>query len=83
MKPHSILNAIRLAVLPAIVSLTGCAVGPDYHRPDAVLPPAYSDAEKIDGRQTDNKVAVAGDEWWELVNDTVLDDLVDRAFQRN
>lgn len=38
-------RALSAAVAAATaVLLAGCAVGPDYHRPDAAIPAAYKEA---------------------------------------
>jgi multidrug efflux system outer membrane protein len=68
--------AAGLAFLLAV--LTGCAVGPDYHRPEVDLPAQYAEAAK-----TDKHATTATREWWKLFNDPLLDDLVSRAFARN
>jgi NodT family efflux transporter outer membrane factor (OMF) lipoprotein len=62
-----------LALLLAL-ALTGCMVGPDYHRPDVDIPAAYKEAG-------DWKAAKPGDEaprgnWWEIYADGELNDLV-------
>jgi NodT family efflux transporter outer membrane factor (OMF) lipoprotein len=62
-----------LALLLAL-ALTGCMVGPDYHRPDVEIPAAYKEAG-------DWKPAQPGDEaprgnWWEIYRDSELNSLV-------
>ncbi|MFY9328692.1 MAG: efflux transporter outer membrane subunit [Georgfuchsia sp.] len=68
----------RVAGLLFVMLLAGCAVGPDYHRPQATLPAQYAEAAK-----SENQTAAATREWWKLFNDPLLDDLVSRAFERN
>lgn len=66
---------LTLAALAA--ALAGCqALGPDYARPDANLPGAYTEA-------ADTAQAPVQSDWWKLFKDPVLDDLVDRALNRN
>ena len=68
----------RTAGLLFVMLLSGCAVGPDYHRPEVTLPAQFAEAAKPEGQ-----TAAATREWWKLFNDPLLDDLVSRAFARN
>jgi outer membrane protein, multidrug efflux system len=63
-----------LALLPA-----GCAVGPDYRRPDTPVPAMWSEAryDGIDTRPADLA------RWWEEFNDPVLTRLANRAAGAN
>src|ERR1700730_14935429 len=61
--------------------LTGCAVGPDYHRPSAEIPPAWQPTAPW-------QEAVPGDtllkgKWWELFQDPQLNPLVEQALGSN
>jgi multidrug efflux system outer membrane protein len=62
--------------LLACALLAGCAVGPDYERPDMALPNAYTEANVGDAP------AVRAD-WWKLYGDPILDQLVAAALERN
>jgi NodT family efflux transporter outer membrane factor (OMF) lipoprotein len=63
----------RLAAILAVFA-AGCAVGPDYERPNLASPVAWS-------RPTEE----AGDlsRWWTTLGDPVLDELVERALAGN
>ncbi len=73
----------RLPVLFAAagLALSACAVGPDYHRPDAVTPPAFKEVQgwtpavPADG--------VDRGDWWTLFGDPVLNDLEQRVEINN
>jgi NodT family efflux transporter outer membrane factor (OMF) lipoprotein len=57
-----------------VLLLTGCAVGPDYKKPDVPTPPAYKEAGNW-------KIAQPGDEaprgkWWQVYGDPDLNALV-------
>ena len=56
--------------------LAGCAVGPDYRRPDAASPPAWL-VDMQQAKDTANTV------WWEQFNDPVLNDLIVTALKEN
>jgi len=68
---HRNLAATALAVL-----IAGCAVGPDYRRPEIELPAAWQ------GAPTEG-VKGARDRWWTLYADPVLDRLVEEALANN
>jgi len=59
--------------------LTGCAVGPDYIRPDILEPQKWLE-EKDPALKSEP--ADFG-RWWTVFNDPVLNTLVERAFQQN
>ncbi|OQV40978.1 RND transporter [Pantoea vagans] len=59
--------------------LAGCAVGPDYHRPDVPLPDRYQSAMQQRSATRPADFAV----WWEGFNDPLLSRLVSDALARN
>jgi outer membrane protein, multidrug efflux system len=74
---------VRRALLPAalllgLASLSGCAVGPDYKRPDAKLPETYrGEAPGPSAR------SIADVPWWELYKDPALAELIRTALAQN
>ncbi len=57
----------------ALVLLAGCAVGPNYHRPEAPVPQQFKEAE---GWKPAAPAAPASNSsWWSVYEDPVLDDL--------
>ena len=63
------------ALLSAVV-LAGCAAGPDYVRPQAVVPPAYRELPagwKVAEPQDD----AARGQWWKIFDDPALSGLID------
>lgn len=69
-------GAILIFLLGA---LPGCMVGPNYRRPSALLPVAYS--ERRDAGQKDTFESLAC--WWTFFNDPCLNDLIERAVEHN
>jgi multidrug efflux system outer membrane protein len=65
----------------ALASVSACAVGPNYHRPSAQLPGAWTSEEPWHAAAP-NDAALKGD-WWELFDDEILDSLVQRSLQNN
>jgi multidrug efflux system outer membrane protein len=63
-----------------VVALAGCTVGPNFHRPQAALPPRWA-------TPTPRGVAVGlepqTDLWWKAFNDPTLDSLIERAVAAN
>ena len=64
------------------LSLAGCAVGPDYHRPTLAEPAAYHNAKALAGRQA-TRAAPPLDNWWQGFDDPVLSRLIERALAQN
>lgn len=67
-----------LLSLPLALALAGCTVGPDYKQPEMELPTAWSAAPS--GAQAADR---AGERWWSLYRDPVLDKLMDEALAHN
>lgn len=63
-------------------ALAGCAVGPDYFTPDAVLPATFvvppAGKEASSGGASPDLW-----QWWRTLRDPQLNDLIDRALQNN
>lgn len=58
------------------VTLYGCAVGPDYHRPTIETPVTYR-FEDVQAMQ------LSSASWWSQFNDPVLDELIQKAIDQN
>jgi NodT family efflux transporter outer membrane factor (OMF) lipoprotein len=73
---------IRLSSLVVSVALSGCALGPEYLTPDAVVPATFL-------AQPANKEPGSGGaspelwQWWRSLHDPQLNALIDRALQNN
>jgi multidrug efflux system outer membrane protein len=66
-----------LAFFP-VVALAGCAIGPDYQRPELVSPPEYR------GVTTPAEAASFADlPWWEVFQDEALRGLIAEALANN
>lgn len=68
----------RCAVLAgaATFGLAGCTLGPDYKRPDLVLPEAW----RVDDRSA---AELANTDWWQGFGDPDLDRLIQAALKAN
>jgi NodT family efflux transporter outer membrane factor (OMF) lipoprotein len=72
-------HAVRAIGVTALLS--GCAVGPDYHRPSADIAPAWQPVEPWHEAAPGD--AVLKGSWWELFQDPDLNPLVEQALTRN
>ncbi len=69
-------NGDRLMVLPLLLLLSGCAVGPNYKRPPIVAP------EQVRGETGPAQAASLADRaWWEIFGDEALEGLLDEALK--
>jgi NodT family efflux transporter outer membrane factor (OMF) lipoprotein len=66
-------------VISFVLLVTGCAVGPDYIRPDAPEPQKWLEEKDP---VIKSEPADFG-QWWTVFNDPVLNTLVEMAFQQN
>jgi multidrug efflux system outer membrane protein len=75
------LAAALLAISGAALCLTGCSVGPNYHRPDAPTPAAW----KAEGpwRPGDPRDQIPKGEWWKIFGDVDLDGLESQSVSGN
>jgi outer membrane protein, multidrug efflux system len=67
-----------LAIASSVLA-AGCAVGPNYKRPQAAVPNAWTVAP---ARGTSPKPIVK-EEWWSTFQDAELDSLIERAARQN
>ncbi len=65
--------------------LGGCAVGPDYQRPDLDLPQHWQAVQTsaTPDAARPRKADSAGERWWMLYADPLLDQMIDEALRYN
>ena len=61
--------------------LSGCAVGPNYHRPDVATAPAWK--EQPPWRAADPKDSIPKGDWWTTYSDAELDQYEAQALKGN
>jgi len=67
---------LRATVVLGLLFVAGCAMGPDYERPETAMPEAF---EQV----TDSGPSIANLNWWELFGDEQLNSLVRIALEQN
>lgn len=77
--PVTPLRGSLVASAVLFAGILGCEVGPDYVEPtprlqEEWLDPGYPGVQRGEGELT---------RWWEVFNDPVLDELVERAYRNN
>jgi outer membrane protein, multidrug efflux system len=72
----------RYWIFVLLICLTGCAVGPNYERPNLKVPGkfAYFDSLKI---ADSTAVALIDTTWWSLFGDTTLNGLIKTSLKEN
>ncbi len=68
---------MRSVSVLVLLAVAGCAVGPDYQRPEASLSARFAEGDA----QTIGQVA--GEAWWQDYRDPVLNELVSRGLKQN
>ena len=78
------------ALLALLLMLAGCAVGPEYQRPEVATPAAYKEApaplspvEAGQWRAAQPAEEALRGEWWKVFNDPALDALQAEAMHAN
>ncbi|PVY68331.1 multidrug efflux system outer membrane protein [Pusillimonas noertemannii] len=79
---------LRFTSLAMALFLAGCAVGPDYQRPDAEVSGAFKEAflspeAARQWKMAQPAEALARGRWWVIFNEPVLDALEDQAMSAN
>ena len=70
------------AIAISVLFLTGCAVGPDYQKPDIDMPVTYLSRPAVaEDPAKDNYEALA--KWWTHLDDPILVGLIDAAVVNN
>jgi multidrug efflux system outer membrane protein len=75
-------------LVPAVAVLCGCTqlfpkVGPDYQKPELVLPANWSDAMPAHSQPSTSDRDRSLAQWWQQLGDAQLDRLIDEALAAN
>ena len=70
--------ALLLVLLPLVMVLPACLVGPKYSRPKVIAPPAFRGTEGAA-----QQASLADLPWWEVFKDRTLAELVKKALANN
>jgi len=65
-----------IVIVMTFLLLGGCAIGPDYQKPDIASPPAWM----VDMQKAQDTANTA---WWGQFNDPVLNELINTALREN
>jgi NodT family efflux transporter outer membrane factor (OMF) lipoprotein len=76
------LRLARSAGALALAALAGCAVGPEYHRPEAPLAASFHSADALAARQA-SLPAPPLDTWWNGFDDADLRRIMARVLEQN
>jgi NodT family efflux transporter outer membrane factor (OMF) lipoprotein len=76
---------LALSLICTVSVLTGCLVGPKYHRPAAPVSPAYKEPPPNwqGWKQAQPNEAALRGKWWEIYNDPALNALEERVSISN
>ncbi len=75
---NGITRCRALVLLPFVLLLSGCRVGPNYHRPKVNAPVAFRGAEGAA-----QQASIADLPWWEIFKDETLKGLIKTALVNN
>lgn len=69
---------LLLIILPSLLFLPGCLVGPKYSQPKVIAPPEFRGAQGAA-----EQASLADLPWWEVFKDKTLEGLVKKALANN
>ena len=67
---------LRLFLMLGTLMVAGCAMGPDYERPETAMPEGFE-------QLVDSGASIANLNWWELFGDEQLNSLIRIALEQN
>jgi multidrug efflux system outer membrane protein len=78
------MNRLARAIVAMLVLglIAGCAVGPNYHRPDVKTPAVYRDLGESSPVQAQT-ASIADLPWWQVFQDPQLQELIRVALKQN
>lgn len=68
-----------LVIIPLLILLSGCAMGPKYKRPTVNVPPSYRAADANQAAAS----SLGNEKWWQVYQDPVLTQLIHTALSQN
>jgi multidrug efflux system outer membrane protein len=80
MRPAPFISNRYIAILLAAGFLSGCAVGPNYHKPVVQVPTLYHGTDEKSQAQA---ASYADLPWWQVFQDSVLQELIRTALKQN
>ena len=72
----------RLISVLVLILVTGCKVGPNYHKPAVQVPTAYHDLSENNQAQA-QAASYADLPWWQVFQDPQLQELIRTALKQN
>ncbi len=78
-----LLKAPLAAALSSALFMAGCAIGPDFMRPDNGLPERYEASAETSDAASTTPAAPVHAEWWTLFDDAYLNTLMTQALENN
>lgn len=75
--------ALLAALGVAVISTSGCVVGPNYHRPAVDAPPAWKEQPPEGWKNAAPRDDISKGNWWEVFGDRQLNDLEIQAVAAN
>lgn len=76
-----LLKPFVIASVGVLLVVSGCAIGPDFKKPENPYGEKWSDAPKTS--QLNASEPAETDSWWQNFNDPVLNELISQANQQN
>ena len=73
------IKSTTIFAVTAGLMISGCAVGPDYQRPEVEVKEQWSESGATELMET---LPGAPASWWQVFDDPLLNELVNEAYRR-
>jgi outer membrane protein, multidrug efflux system len=73
----------RAVIAACVAAMTGCTVGPNYHRPAVDVPATFRNADQPSGATSAGTASLGTEKWWTVFQDAELQKLIRTALDRN
>jgi len=81
--PWAVSRPVWLVLVLSLVAMAGCAVGPDFERPETEMPAGWAGSTAAVGAQAGESTEASLAEWWTVFQDATLTSLIERAVESN
>jgi NodT family efflux transporter outer membrane factor (OMF) lipoprotein len=84
MKKANLFNVfIAPLAIGLVLAVSGCAVGPNYHRPSAPAAPSFKESPPEGWKQAQPNAGIPRGKWWEVYNDPTLNSMEEQVSISN
>jgi NodT family efflux transporter outer membrane factor (OMF) lipoprotein len=81
-KNIKVMNSYFKFLLPLVLLLNGCKVGPEYKKPETIVASSFMEGN-INWKKASSNPEIDRGQWWVIFNDPILNDLITKVNLNN